>query len=132
MACFSVHQVEPLRGMRLLLVEDDFLIAQAIKRMLERFGCNVLGPIPSLSDALRLARSEDVHGGLLDINVRGGTTSEVARLFEERGTPYFFITGYASPPLEEEDLLGRRRLLKPIAENTLRTAILEEFCAQSE
>lgn len=127
MACFSIEQVEPFRGMRLLLVEDDFLIAQAIKRMLERFGCEVVGPIPSLPEAKRVAENEMVHGGLLDINIRGGTTSEVARMFEQRGTPFLFITGYASPPLEEEDLLARRRLLKPISENALRLAMLEEF-----
>ena len=127
MACFSIEQAAPFRGMRLLLVEDDYLIAQAIKRMLERFGCEVVGPIPSLTDAKRLAEDERLHGGLLDINIRGGTSSEVARLFERRGTPFLFITGYASPPLEEEDLLARRRLLKPISENALRIAILEEF-----
>jgi two-component SAPR family response regulator len=127
MACFSIEQAHPFRGMRLLLVEDDYLIAQAIKRMLDRFGCEVVGPIPTLAEAKRIAEAEDVHGGLLDINIRGGTTSEVARMFEKRGTPFLFITGYASPPLEEEDLLARRRLLKPISENALRLAMLEEF-----
>ncbi len=127
MACFSIEQAAPFRGMRLLLVEDDYLIAQAIKRMLERFGCEVVGPIPSLADAKRLAEDESLHGGLLDINIRGGTSSEIARLFDRRGTPFLFITGYASPPLEEADLLARRRLLKPISENALRIAIFEEF-----
>lgn len=127
MACFSIEQVDPLRGLRLLLVEDDFLIAQAIKRMLERFGCEVIGPVPTLDDAKRAAEDEDIHAGLLDINIRGGTTSEVARLFERRGTPYLFITGYTSPPLDEADLLARRRLLKPINENSLRAAMLEAF-----
>jgi two-component SAPR family response regulator len=127
MACFSIQQAEPFRGLRLLLVEDDFLIAQAIKRMLVRFGCDVVGPIGDLKNAKTLVERERLDGGLLDINIRGGTSSEVARMFAERGTPFLFITGYTSPPLDEDDLIEHRRLLKPISESVLRAAMFDEF-----
>lgn len=127
MSVVKASRRNPLVGVRLLLVEDDFLIAQSIKRMLERFGCIVVGPVPSVAEGERLARSGEVHGGVLDINIKGGTSSGIARTFERRGAPYFFITGYSSPPLEDQDLLSRRRLSKPVSEQALRAALLEEF-----
>lgn len=127
MACFSIEQLNPLRGMRLLLVEDDFLIAQSLKKMLEDFGCEVVGPVPSLDEATRIASSPEVEGAVLDINVKGGNSGGIARALERRGAPYLFITGYTSPPLTEADLLDRTRLLKPIDQNTLRSALLTEF-----
>lgn len=127
MACFSIEQLNPLRGMRLLLVEDDFLIAQALKTMLERFGCQVVGPVPSVDEGARIASTEQVQGAVLDVNIKGGSSGEIARALEQRGAPYLFITGYTSPPLTDEDLLAHTRLLKPIDENTLRSALISEF-----
>lgn len=130
MANASDRSADTLEGLRLLLVEDDFLIAHALKTMLEEFGCEVIGPIPSLEQGQRVVASSEIHGGVLDVNIRGGTSSTIARMLEERGAPFLFVTGYASPPLRDADLLARRRLSKPIDANTLRSALLDEFFGQ--
>lgn len=127
MACCSIQQVEPLRGLRVLLVEDNFLIARALKRLLEGFGCEVVGPYPTLEEGERVAESSDIHGGVLDVNIRGGNSAKIARLLEERGVPFLFISGYSSPPLHDADLLEHTRLSKPIDAKTLHSALLAVF-----
>lgn len=117
---------EPL-GLRILLVEDNFLVATSIKRMLTDWGCEVVGPAPSVAEGLRLAAGGDLHGGILDINIQGGSSAPIAAGLEQRSCPYFFITGYASPHLLPEGLMRRRRLNKPFSREALWTAIQKEF-----
>lgn len=114
-------------GLRILLVEDNFLVANSIKRMLTEWGCEVVGPAPSVAEALRLAEGATLHGGILDINIQGGSSAPIAAGLEERSCPYFFITGYASPHLLPAGLLTRRRLNKPFSREALWSAIQKEF-----
>jgi DNA-binding NarL/FixJ family response regulator len=110
---------------RILLVEDNFLVAVSIKRMLEQCGCEVLGPIPTLEQGLSAAADEHLDGAVLDINIIGGTSAPVAAALRDRGCPFMFITGYGSPRILPESLMSIPRLSKPIALEQLAATLRE-------
>jgi DNA-binding response OmpR family regulator len=83
-----------LSGKRVLVVEDEYLIAAAVEGMLEDAGCHVVGPFARVQDALDAVRTEAVDVALLDVNVAGELVFPVAHLLEESGTPFLFVTGY--------------------------------------
>jgi CheY-like chemotaxis protein len=86
--------VNVLAGTRILLVEDEALIAALAADMLQDLGVQVIGPAPSLAQALALARTEPLDAAVLDINLREERVDAVAALLRERGIPFVFATGY--------------------------------------
>ena len=99
---------------RVLLVEDGFLVAGLMVRVLEQAGHTVLGPIAVLSEAEAAARSEDYDVALLDISLPEGTSVGVARRALARGRRAVFVTGYASADALPADLRSVPRLVKPV------------------
>lgn len=84
-----------LQGLRVLIVEDDYFIADDLRRVLEKQGMVVLGPAPSVAAALALLeRFQDISGAVLDINLAGEEIFPVADLLLARGIPFLFATGY--------------------------------------
>jgi CheY-like chemotaxis protein len=84
-----------LAGRRVLLVEDEFLIADDIALAFARLGVTVVGPVPTLARALSaIENSEHLDGAVLDINLRGEMAYPVADLLAQRGVPFVFATGY--------------------------------------
>ena len=85
-----------LRGMRVLVVEDEAAIAMSLEDELSDAGAEVVGPAASVDAALGLIGT--VHGGLsaavLDINLRGETVLPVADLLAALRVPFIFTTGY--------------------------------------
>lgn len=87
-----------VRGARLILVEDEALLALDMQDMLEDMGCLVVGTAGRLQDALILAETE-FDLALLDMNLGGARIDPVARRIAERGKPIIFITGYGQRTL---------------------------------
>ncbi len=83
-----------LRDARILVVEDEGLVARALSRALRRAGSIVVGPTPTLEEAQRLA-AEPLDAALLDINVSGEMIWPLAETLREKGVPLVFTTGYA-------------------------------------
>lgn len=117
----------PFPGLRLLLLEDNYLVGMSMKRMLERLGCHVVGPFAAIADAEHALDRQTVDGGVLDINVIGGTSAPIAESLRDRGSPFFFVTGYQSPAHLPPELATARRLHKPIDERILQRTIAELF-----
>jgi CheY-like chemotaxis protein len=86
--------VSVLAGLRVLLVEDEGLIAALAADMLHDLGAHVVGPAPSLARALALARTEPIDAAVLDINLRDERVDPVAALLRARRIPFVFATGY--------------------------------------
>jgi CheY-like chemotaxis protein len=84
---------------RVLVVEDEALIAMLIEDMVLDFGSAVVGPVAKLADAISLARSAELDAAILDINVGGSVIFPVADTLHERGIPIVFATGYGSQGL---------------------------------
>jgi CheY-like chemotaxis protein len=80
---------------RVLLVEDEYVVADDMARELAGFGLVVLGPLGSLGDAMRLVGSgEAIDGAVLDINLRGEMVFPLAEELRRRDVPFVFATGY--------------------------------------
>ena len=86
---------EDLAGRRLLVVEDEYLIAREVAQALRRAGAAVIGPVPTVDAALDAVSSAGTpDAALLDINLRGEAVYPVADALAERGVPVVFATGY--------------------------------------
>ena len=113
--------------MRVLVVEDNALIAFDVADMLSRAGFEVVGPAGTPAEGLRLVESEAPDGAILDIDMgRSETTFEVARLLRERNKQVLFLSGYSEVvhplPADLEDV---PRLAKPYD----RFEVMDEFAA---
>jgi CheY-like chemotaxis protein len=90
---------EDLQGCHILLVEDEYFIADAMQRSLEDIGMHVVGPAASVVDALALLDSQLVNGAILDVNLDDEGVFPVAEALTERRIPFVFATGYNASDL---------------------------------
>ncbi len=104
-----------LEGLRILVVEDAFPVAELIDGMLATLRCEVVGPVGRLDKAIRMAREEVLDGAVLDVNLGGQDVSPVADELEARGVPFFFATGYEGLIDLPARYHGRPNLKKPFA-----------------
>ncbi len=91
----------PLATRRVLVVEDEFFLADDMAEALRALGAEVVGPAPTRDLAMSLLAGERVDAAVLDINLRGETIFPVADALRARGVPFVFATGYdeaATPP----------------------------------
>ncbi len=115
-----------LAGLRILVVEDWFPVAQQIQARLEELECIVVGPVPRLRKALSMARSEELDGAILDVDLNGERVYPVAAELQRRGIPFIFATGYQSPHVPAE-LRDAPRLEKPYTFDALINIMREVF-----
>lgn len=97
-----------LDGLRVLVVEDELMIALALKRALADAGCAVIGPVPRVAHALECAKEAPLDAALLDINVCGEVVFPVAELLQARAVPFAFLSGY------QESVLPKHFRVRPI------------------
>ncbi len=84
-----------LRGRRVLVVEDDYFLADDMRAAFEGAGAEVLGPVGRVKDALDLLDGCDrLDGAILDINLSGEKVYDVADALQARAIPFVFATGY--------------------------------------
>lgn len=91
----ATASVGGLAGLRLLIVEDEPLVAWLIEDLVGDEGGIVVGPAPTLAAAEALA-TEPLDGALLDVNVGGREIYPLADALAARGVPFVFVTGYGS------------------------------------
>jgi DNA-binding response OmpR family regulator len=84
----------PVRRHRVLVVEDEMMVAIMLKDFLTDTGYEVVGPVGRLASALALAGSREIDAALLDVNVRGEAVYPVAQILAERRIPFALVTGY--------------------------------------
>jgi len=114
-----------LAGRRILVVEDEMMIAMLVEDMLTELGCSVVGPAHALAEALALAQSEPgLDAALLDVNLAGQPVFPVADALREKGVPAIFSTGYGDAGLRDIDR-GSPVLQKPFRAGDLARALGE-------
>lgn len=92
-----------LAGLRVLVVEDDAMLAMALELTLSDLGCEVVGLASCLADAVPLAREAAIDGAVLDVNLAGEKVYPVADILAARNIPFVFATGYGRAGLRECD-----------------------------
>lgn len=90
-----------LRNARVLLIEDEPLIAMDMADTLAEAGCIVVGTAPTVPEAMRLIANSEFDAALLDANLGGEPVDEVAAALTRKGKPFAFVTGYGRATLPE-------------------------------
>lgn len=102
-----------LKGLRLLVIEDNFLVAETIRDSLEQAGGQVVGPAPSVQRGLALIHDNALDGAVLDINLNGDVCFPIALALRDRDVPFVFLTGYDDVAIVPPELQTTPRLSKP-------------------
>jgi CheY-like chemotaxis protein len=94
---------EPFAGRSILIIEDEYFLADDLANEFTRRGADILGPLNQVADAIALLNSgAKVDGALLDINVRNEWIFPLAEALRERNIPFVFTTGYGKDWLRPE------------------------------
>jgi DNA-binding response OmpR family regulator len=117
-----------MRGLRVLVVEDEFVVALGMERALAEAGCKVVGPFGRVSQAARAAGTADLDGAILDVRLHGETVSPVAEKLVRDGVPVLFATASTDSELSP-GLRKLPRLSKPVELGRLLAAAARLFKA---
>lgn len=89
-----------LSGRRILVVEDDMLVAWTLEDMLAQLGCAIVGPAVRVNQALAMVGADTIDAAVLDVNLNGDKSYPVADALAARGVPFVFCTGYNKNNIE--------------------------------
>jgi CheY-like chemotaxis protein len=107
------------RELRVLVVEDEAIIAALIENALIEGGCSVVGPVATLGVALETIEKTRIDAALLDISINGRRTYPIADVLAARGIPFIFVSGFT-----RKDLPPRYRHCAHIAKPFVPSAIM--------
>jgi CheY-like chemotaxis protein len=108
-----------LEGRRIMIVEDEYLIAMEVQDLLTELGAEVVGPFGRLAPAVEAVNREQLHGALLDVRLDGETIDAIAEALVARGVPVLLATGYEKAQLPPS-LQHLPMVRKPYDEKELR------------
>ena len=114
----------PFSGRRVLVVEDEMIVAWLLQDMLADFGCAVVGPAASINEALVMIDAEAFDVAMLDVNLNGKMSYPIADALISRGVPFLFSTGYDKDRLQD----GYRTV--PVLQKPYHRAELENTLAR--
>jgi two-component SAPR family response regulator len=114
-----------LPPLRILVVEDEGLIALNLELILQRFGCDIIGPISEVDNIIDAVRGHRPDGAFLDVNLRGRRVFEVLPELVGLGVPCVLSSGYDDPMLFPAAFRDMPRIAKPFDETALRRACVE-------
>jgi CheY-like chemotaxis protein len=107
---------------RILIVEDEMMIAMMIEDFLQELGWDVVGSAGGTERAIALARATDIDAAILDVNLNGRDTFAVADILRERQIPFVFATGYGADGVTDR-FRGVPTLTKPFQRDELERAL---------
>ena len=109
----------PLCGFRILLVEDNALLAITTDEILRCAGADIAGPVGTLREAEQLASCETLSAALLDIKLHADEVWSVARILAERGVPFVFCSGHFDSETLPTEWADYPILTKPVRANRI-------------
>jgi len=115
---------KPLDGKRILVVEDEALVAMLLEDMLGEIGCQVAACVSRIEDGVTRAGSAEVDVAILDVNVAGRPVFPVAEVLRQRGIPFVFATGYGPAGLPDE-WKGMPTVQKPFSQGEVERCLIE-------
>lgn len=105
-------------GKRILVVEDEFIVAAMLCDTLEDEGMVPLGPIGRVDEGLAFIASESFDAAVLDWNLSGESGEALAHALAEKGIPFVIATGYGAvdPPFADRPILGKPYVTRTLIE----------------
>ena len=116
-------------GNRILVVEDEPLVAMNLSKSLSELGFSVVGPYSTLAKAATAAVQTEVDAALLDVNLSGETVYPVAEILASKNVPFAFITGYGTEALPGK-FANAPVLQKPVDQQTLQNLLAQKQPSQ--
>jgi CheY-like chemotaxis protein len=114
---------KPLTGLRILVVEDEMMVAMLLEDIITGLGCEVVGPAAREAEAMRLITTNRIDAAILDVNLGEGDSYEVARMLANRKIPFTFATGYGRPAGGTREF-AREILTKPFTDAEVEQVLL--------
>jgi len=112
-----------LFGLRVLVVEDEFLVGLGLEGDLRTLGCVVVGPVTSLSAAMDAAAHEGLDAALLDVNLGSESVYPAAAVLAARGVPFVFCSAFTGREPMPQAFADRPRVAKPFTGNMIAAAL---------
>jgi DNA-binding response OmpR family regulator len=107
---------------RILVVEDETLIAMLVEDWLAELGCEAVGPVGSEAEAMALIEAGELDGAILDVSLDGHDSFAVADALRARNVPFVFATGHATGRIAER-FKDAPTLIKPYDFERVRAAV---------
>ena len=89
-----------ISGNRVMIVEDEALVAMVVTESLTTLGCRVVGPFSRCSEAMAAIEADEVDAAILDVNLDGEMVYPLADMLTVRGVPFIFVTGYGAESID--------------------------------
>ena len=113
-----------LSGQKILVVEDEWMIAQHLSMLLEDMACEVVGPVATVADALAKIGVEQIDCVLLDANLNGTSSAPIVDALIAEAVPFIIVTGYGALDLPTDAMNKAPRLNKPFLDAELQNSLL--------
>ena len=116
----------PLQGARVLVLEDEYFLADDLVRALAEKGAKPVGPVNSVSQAEALVASERLDAAILDLNLRGEMASDFIKRLAATNLPCLIVSGYGEDALPAE-VSGVARIEKPVSPSSVLDSLAAEL-----
>jgi DNA-binding NtrC family response regulator len=114
-----------LRGVRLLLVEDDAILLMDLAEILQAAGANIVGQCRTIEHALAIVKRDSISAAVLDVRMGSQTIAPVARQLCRHGTPFCFYTGQVISDPALEEWRDCKIVAKPAQPQTIVSAVVD-------
>ena len=121
-----------LGGAKVLIVEDNFVVADALRFLIDGYGGSVSAIVPSVQRAHEVLATGPVDIAVLDINLNGASVVPLAEHLQAHGVPFVFLSGYGGEELLPEHLRGHPRFDKPVEAERLVRAMIRLTSGEAE
>ncbi len=118
-----------ISGNRVMIVEDEALVAIVVSESLSVLGCSVIGPFSRCADAMAAVDAGDVDAAILDVNLDGEMVYPLADILTERGLPFIFVTGYGAESIDRR-FAHIPVMQKPVERNMLQRIFVPNVSAK--
>lgn len=123
---------KPLAGARILVADDEFLIAMDVEATLLEAGAETVHACGTLAEAAEIATSGELDAAVLDIRLGHETTARVAGLLQQRGVPFVFYSGQPLPSHMQSRFFETSVVVKPVPPGVLVAAVLRLLATAAE